>query len=78
VTWIDTVPHVALLDDLLYFGFDASEIEAPSFSLWPEPSPPWYEATNGNIYRRDPFFIEWISKNLAVCPGKLDTISSKK
>jgi hypothetical protein len=62
---------MALLDDLLYFGFDPSGIEAPSFSRWPKPcSSDWGAA--GMV--PDPFFIEYISMNLKVCPGKLDDI----
>jgi hypothetical protein len=66
---------MALLDDLLYFRFDASEIEAPLFSHWPRPcSPNWYAAE----IAPDPFFIDWISKNLEVCPGKLESIYSRE
>jgi hypothetical protein len=72
VEWIGEGPHMDLLNDLLCFRFDVSEIEAPSFSLWPQPcSPNWY----GAGITPDPFFIDWISKNLDVCPGKLDDIS---
>jgi hypothetical protein len=54
-----------LLEILIECGFDVSQIEAPSFSLWPEP---------GWMSERailDPFFTDWISLNLRISPGKL-------
>ncbi|RDL36101.1 uncharacterized protein BP5553_06713 [Venustampulla echinocandica] len=71
--WVDEEDRLDLLGDLLHFGFDASEIEAPLFSHLPKPCPPSLSVTGTNS---DPFFINWISKNLEVSPGKLDAILS--
>jgi hypothetical protein len=62
---------LTLIEDLIRFGFDASEIDAPAFSLWPEPCRVGYNILN---LEPDPFFVEWISKNLEVCPGKLEIL----
>jgi hypothetical protein len=62
---------LTLTEDLIRFGFDASEIDAPTFSLWPEPCRVGHNILN---LEPDPFFVEWISKNLEVCPGKLEIL----
>jgi hypothetical protein len=56
-----------LLEDLIQSGFDASEIEAPSFALWPKPCSPNWLALE---ITPDPFFVDWISINLKVYPGE--------
>jgi hypothetical protein len=58
---------MALLHDLIHLGFDASDIEAPSFSHWPEPCSPNWIAED---ITPDPFFVGWIAENLKVCPGE--------
>jgi hypothetical protein len=57
-----------LIEELISSGFDASEIEAPSFSAWPLPH--FGDDTGFLRPISDPFFVEWISENLKVCPGK--------
>ncbi|KAH9208152.1 ankyrin repeat-containing domain protein, partial [Leptodontidium sp. 2 PMI_412] len=66
VNWIGEGPHMILLEELIRSGFDVSEIEAPSFAMWPLPcSPDWLALDR----TPDPFFVDWISKNLENCPG---------
>jgi len=63
--WYGKTPNLALLNDLIRFGFDASEIEAPVFSRWPK----HYRISCED---GDQFFIEWMAKNIQVSPGKLE------
>ena len=56
-----------LLEELIRSGFDVSEIEAPSFGMWPLPCSPGWLALD---MTPDPFFVDWISKNLENCPGE--------
>lgn len=56
-----------LLEELIRSGFDVSEIEAPSFAMWPLPCSPNWLALD---ITPDPFFVDWISKNLENCPGE--------
>lgn len=61
-----------MIQELISFGFDPSEIEAPCFSDRPlSHLPDWTEFP---YYRpiNDPFFVDWISENLKVSPGESD------
>jgi len=58
-----------LLESLIQSRFDVSEIEAPSFALWPVPCSPNWIALD---ITPDPFFVDWISMNLKICPGESD------
>ncbi|KAH8753749.1 ankyrin repeat-containing domain protein [Hyaloscypha sp. PMI_1271] len=66
IKWIGEGPHMILLESLIQSGFDVSEIEAPSFALWPQPCSPNWIALD---ITPDPFFVDWISMNLKICPG---------
>jgi ankyrin repeat protein len=66
VEWIGEGPHLLLQKEIVRSGFDASEVEAPSFSKWPMPcSPDW----SSEAFTPDPFYVDWISMNIGISPG---------
>ncbi|RYC86302.1 hypothetical protein BFJ63_vAg10825 [Fusarium oxysporum f. sp. narcissi] len=64
--WIGEGRHLALLEAILSYGFDATAIHASAFEEWPAPcSTDWY----GGGRTPDPFFVEYIGTILKYSPS---------
>ncbi|KAG7419845.1 Myotrophin [Fusarium oxysporum f. sp. rapae] len=64
--WIGEGRHLALLEAILSYGFDATAIHASPFEKWPAPcSTDWY----GGGCTPDPFFVEYIGTILKYSPS---------
>ena len=65
-SWIGEGRHLDLLDAILKYGFNPSNIDSPLFEKWPAPCSPdwrWEEGTP------DPFFIEYLAALVKDNPG---------
>ncbi|KAL2675582.1 hypothetical protein Neosp_011769 [[Neocosmospora] mangrovei] len=65
--WIGEGDHLALLNTILEYGFNATAIHASPVDEWPtQCSPNWL----GSGRTPDPFFIEYVRTILSYSPSK--------
>ena len=64
--WIGEGRHLYLLDLILEYGFNPSNIDSPLFEQWPAPCSPGWQWEEGTP---DPFYIEYIATLVKDNPG---------
>jgi hypothetical protein len=55
------------MQKIISLGFDPSDVEALSLQDWPKECSPM--PSGGNTLYDDPYFVEWMSEGVKICPG---------